>query len=189
MHSLKPPDYLPLEAASRLLPTTFKQVYHNCVSASIGDRLELQFTDDTPQWKRNNRAAAAAWWIRPLEERRQFGEKGSNGGNGDGGGGGGGAENFGGDGSGEGGAYDVGGGAEECGGMNAMEMPAGVGAEDGMMGMMENGDGSGGGGMNMEVPVDAVMAQAAQGGPGMFAVGAGEEIGNIPTGNFVQADE
>lgn len=67
-----PPDYLDENAGKRILPTTFKEVYHNCVSASIGDRLELQFTDDTPEWKRQNRHAAALHWIRPLEERRKF---------------------------------------------------------------------------------------------------------------------
>lgn len=81
-----PPDYLDENAGKRILPTTFKEVYENCVSASIGDRLELQFTDDTPEWKRVNREAAAAHWIRPLEERRRFVETRKSNGRGSGGG-------------------------------------------------------------------------------------------------------
>lgn len=84
-----PPDYLDENAGKRILPTTFTEVYQNCVSASIGDRLELQFMDDTPEWKRQNRAAAAAYWIRPLEERRLFVETSRVKGSGNGGGGGG----------------------------------------------------------------------------------------------------
>lgn len=37
-----------------------------------GESLALQFIDDTPLWKRRNRAAAAVWWLRPLAERRKF---------------------------------------------------------------------------------------------------------------------
>lgn len=102
-----PPDYLDEDAGKRILPTTLKQFYHNCVSASIGDRLELQFTDDTPDWKRKNRAAAAANWIRPLSERRRFvetkqsnGRGGGNGGGGSSSGHGGNGRSFGGDGNG-----------------------------------------------------------------------------------------
>lgn len=67
-----PPEYLSEAAGRRLLPTTFRDVHRHCVSASIGELLELEFQDDTPQWKYLNRAAAAVHWIRPLEERRKF---------------------------------------------------------------------------------------------------------------------
>lgn len=93
---VKPIDCLSEAAGRRLLPTTFDDFYKNCVSASIGDRLELQFTDDTPQWKRDGRAAAAVSWVRPLDERREFVRTKMQSGRGDrsgGGGGGGGGSN------------------------------------------------------------------------------------------------
>lgn len=106
-----PPDYLDENAGKRILPTTFKEVYQNTVSASIGDRLELQFSDDTPQWKKINRAAAAAHWLRPLDERRRFVEtmktSGIGGGGGSGGGGGGGGGEGMGDGGDGGGEYET----------------------------------------------------------------------------------
>lgn len=67
-----PPEYLPEAAGRRLLPTTFRDVHRHCVSASIGELLELEFQDDTPQWKYDNRAAGAVHWLRPLAERRKF---------------------------------------------------------------------------------------------------------------------
>lgn len=187
LHALKPPDFLPIDAGRRLLPTTFKQVYQNCVSASIGDRLELQFTDDTPQWKRTSRAASAAWWIRPLEERRQFIEtQGMN----RRGGASGNSESAGdsrnvvsveyqnADG-GIGGDVAMGENGMTLDEMIASEIPGSNGQMSTCM-MMPNGGGVG----SAEVSADAVNAQAMAGGMGMFAVGAGNEIGNIPSGNY-----
>lgn len=68
----KPPDYLPEDTGKRVLPTSFQDIYRNCVSASIGELLELEFQDDTPQWKYQNRAAAAIHWLKPLSDRRKF---------------------------------------------------------------------------------------------------------------------
>lgn len=68
----KPPDYLPVDAGKRILPTSFRDLYRNCVSASIGELLELEFQDDTPKWKYDNRNAAAINWLQPLSDRRNF---------------------------------------------------------------------------------------------------------------------
>lgn len=111
-----PPDYLDESAGKRILPTTFKEVYQNCVSASIGDRLELQFNDDTPEWKKQNRKAAAEHWLRPLEERRRFAETRKSNGRG------------GGDAGGSGGGGGVGGSGGEMG-----ETGCGMDGSDGLM--------------------------------------------------------
>lgn len=59
----RPPVLMTEQAGMRLLPYTIAQ-------KSSG--FALQFIDDTPPWKRLNRAAAAVWWKRPLAERREF---------------------------------------------------------------------------------------------------------------------
>lgn len=68
----RPPDYMPEPTAKRLLPTTFNDIYRTSVSVSIGEKLELEMQDDTPEWKKQMRAEAAVNWLRPLAERRDF---------------------------------------------------------------------------------------------------------------------
>lgn len=58
-----PIDSLPAASGKRLLPMNFQDFYSNCVTASIGEKLELKITDDTPDWKKEQRAAAARKWI------------------------------------------------------------------------------------------------------------------------------
>ena len=58
-----PPDYLDVDSGKRILPVTFHDVFRNCISASIGERLELKFTDDTPDWKYSGRDAASKHWL------------------------------------------------------------------------------------------------------------------------------
>lgn len=67
----KPPDPVPETSGKRILPTTFHDVYRNCMSASIGEQ-GLSFQDDTPKWKLDNCAAAKTNWVHPLSDRRKF---------------------------------------------------------------------------------------------------------------------
>lgn len=67
-----PPDYLSEETGRRILPTTFEDMYKNCISASIGDKLELKFQDDTPLWKKRGREAILRNFLHPLPDRRKF---------------------------------------------------------------------------------------------------------------------
>ena len=71
-HATKALDSLSEAAGKRVFPTTFDNIYRSCISAAIGETLELEFQEDTPDWKIENRNAAAKNWIRPLAERREF---------------------------------------------------------------------------------------------------------------------
>lgn len=66
------PAVLPENAGTRLMPTLYEDFYRNCISASIGEKLHLQFQDDTPEWKLKCRIAADRNWLHPICERENY---------------------------------------------------------------------------------------------------------------------
>lgn len=67
-----PVDYLPVDSGKRILPTTYRDIYRNSISASISEMLDLKFLDDTPQWKLDKRKPIDRNWLHPLDERKDF---------------------------------------------------------------------------------------------------------------------
>lgn len=54
------------------MPTKYTDFYENCISASIGEKLDMKFQDDTPEWKYKCRAATDRNWLHPISDRRNF---------------------------------------------------------------------------------------------------------------------
>lgn len=67
-----PQTPLPKSSGYRLMPTKYTDFYEYCISASIGEKLDMKFQDDTPKWKYGCRDARKRNWLHPISDRRNF---------------------------------------------------------------------------------------------------------------------